>query len=139
MVFEKIDREACKFIRAELNSVIAEKLSGFGLEGAFLSASFDDERVTFKVEIKKSGVLGERDKRVSESLTRHVKWMAEDLGVDSNKILNMVYRNGSDTFKLVGHNSRAKRFNLIMENLKNGKRYKFTEDIVRKTFSRKVA
>jgi len=139
MKITQINRDVCKQLRVDMNEAIRSKLEEYGLEGEFLNGSFDDELVTFKVDIKIAGAMDKRDKQLSSSLSWYVKYLAEDLEVDEEEILNKEYSEFSgDTnwrrstyYKLVGYNSKAKRYPLIMENTKDGKRYKFPESFVR--------
>lgn len=140
MKITQINRDVCKKLRVDMNEAIRSKLEEYGLEGEFLNGSFDDELVTFKVDIKIAGAMDKRDKQLSSSLSWYVKYLAEDLEVDEEEILNKEYSEFSgDTnwrrstyYKLVGYNSKAKRYPLIMENTKDGKRYKFPESFIRK-------
>jgi len=140
MKITQINRDVCKKLRVDMNEAIRSKLEEYGLEGEFLNGSFDSELVTFKVDIKIAGAMDKRDKQLSSSLSWYVKYLAEDLEVDEEEILNKEYSEFSgDTnwrrstyYKLVGYNSKAKRYPLIMENTKDGKRYKFPESFIRK-------
>ena len=132
MKITQINRDVCKQLRVDMNEAIRSKLEEYGLEGEFLNASFDDELVTFKVDIKIAGAMDKREKQLSSSLNRYVKYLAEDLEVDEREILNREYYGSGDQYKLVGYNSNAKRYPLIMENIKDGKRYKFPESFVTK-------
>ena len=131
MKITQINRDVCKQLRVDMNEAIRSKLEEYGLEGEFLNGSFDDELVTFKVDIKIAGAMDKREKQLSSSLNRYVKYLAEDLEVDEREILNREYYGSGDQYKLVGYNSNAKRYPLIMENIKDGKRYKFPESFVR--------
>lgn len=134
MKITQINKEICKQLRVEMNEAIRAKLAEYGLEGEFLNGSFDSELVTFKVDIKIAGSLDKRDKQLADSLTWYAKYMADELNVDVNAILDKEYRNGRDKFKLVGYNAKAKSYPLIMENLGNGKQYKFPENIIKRNF-----
>ena len=139
MKITQINRDVCKQLRVDMNEAIRSKLEEYGLEGEFLNGSFDSELVTFKVDIKIAGAMDKRDKQLSSSLSWYVKYLAEDLEVDEREIINREYSECSGTrfgtvhrYKLVGYNSKAKRYPLIMENIKDGKRYKFPESFIRK-------
>ena len=69
----------------------------------------------------------------------YVKYLANDLEIDEEEILNKEYLHGRDKYKLVGYNSKAKTYPLIMENIKTGKKYKFDEFTIRNVLSRRVA
>ena len=139
MKITQMSRDVCKQLRVDMNEAIKAKLEEYGLEGEFLNGSFDSELVTFKVDIKIVGSLDKRDKQLSDSLSWYVKYLAEDLEVDEREILNTEYSEYSGAkwvpstyYKLVGYNSKAKRYPLIMEDVKTGKRYKFPESFIRK-------
>tara|TARA_R100000773_G_scaffold3969_1_gene4609 strand:- start:413 stop:880 length:468 start_codon:yes stop_codon:yes gene_type:complete len=140
MKITQIDRDVCKQLRVDMNEAIRSKLEEYGLEGEFLNGSYDDELVTFKVEIKVAGTLDKREKQLASSLIHYVKYLAQDLEVDEEEILNKEYRESSGSkwgtchyYKLVGYNAKAKRYPLIMQNIKDGKRYRFPESFVRNT------
>ena len=139
MKITQIDRDVCKQLRVDMNEAIRSKLKEYGLEGEFLNGSYDDELVTFKVEIKVAGTLDKREKQLASSLIHYVKYLAQDLEVDEEEILNKEYCESagrgciSHYYKLVGFNAKAKRYPLIMQNMKDGKRYRFPESFVRNT------
>ena len=139
MRITEINREVCKQLRVDMNEAIKAKLEEYGLEGEFLNGSFDDELVTFKVDIKIAGAMDKRDKKLSDSLTWYAKYIAEELGVDKDDILNKEYRMGVTRYKLIGYNSKAKTYPLIMQDIKTGKKYKFEEIMIRRSFTERVA
>tara|TARA_R100001463_G_scaffold117491_1_gene173100 strand:+ start:3196 stop:3615 length:420 start_codon:yes stop_codon:yes gene_type:complete len=139
MKITQINKEVCRQLRVDMNEVIKAKLKEYGLEGEFLNGSFDDELVTFKVDIKIAGAMDKRDKKLSDSLTWYAKYIAEELGVDKDDILNKEYRMGVTRYKLIGYNSKAKTYPLIMQDIKTGKKYKFEEIMIRRSFTERVA
>jgi len=139
MRITEINREVCKQLRVDMNEAIKAKLEEYGLEGEFLNGSFDNELVTFKVDIKIAGAMDKRDKKLSDSLTWYAKYIAEELGVDKDDILNKEYRMGVTRYKLIGYNSKAKTYPLIMQDIKTGKKYKFEEIMIRRSFTERVA
>ena len=139
MKITEINRDVCKQLRVDMNEAIRSKLEEYGLEGEFLNGSFDDELVTFKVDIKIAGAMDKRDKKLSDSLTWYAKYIAEELGVNKDDILNKEYRMGVTRYKLIGYNSKAKTYPLIMQDIKTGKKYKFEEIMIRRSFTERVA
>jgi len=139
MKITQINRDVCKQLRIDMNEAIRSKLEEYGLEGEFLNGSFDNELVTFKVDIKIAGAMDKRDKKLSDSLTWYAKYIAEELGVDKDEILNKEYRIGVTRYKLIGYNSKAKTYPLIMQDIKTGKKYKFEEIMIRRSFMERVA
>ena len=139
MKITQMSRDVCKQLRVDMNEAIRSKLEEYGLEGEFLNGSFDDELVTFKVDIKIAGAMDKRDKKLSDSLTWYAKYIAEELGVDKNDILNKEYRMGVTRYKLIGYNSKAKAYPIIMQDIKTGKKYKFEEIMIRRAFMERVA
>jgi len=139
MKITQINRDVCKQLRVDMNEAIKAKLEEYGLEGEFLNGSFDDELVTFKVDIKVAGSMNKHDKKLSDSLTWYAKYIAEELGVDKDEILNKEYRMGVTRYKLIGYNSKAKTYPLIMQDIKTGKKYKFEEIMIRRSFMERVA
>jgi len=139
MKITEINRDVCKQLRVDMNEAIKAKLEEYGLEGEFLNGSFDNELVTFKVDIKIAGAMDKRDKKLSDSLTWYAKYIAEELGVDKNDILNKEYRMGVTRYKLIGYNSKAKAYPIIMQDIKTGKKYKFEEIMIRRAFMERVA
>lgn len=139
MKITEINRDVCKQLRIDMNEAIKAKLEEYGLEGEFLNGSFDDELVTFKVDIKIAGAMDKRDKKLSDSLTWYAQYIAEELGVDKDDILNKEYRMGVTRYKLIGYNSKAKAYPIIMQDIKTGKKYKFEEIMIRRSFTERVA
>lgn len=139
MKITEINREVCKQLRVDMNEAIKAKLEEYGLEGEFLNGSFDSELVTFKVDIKIAGAMDKRDKKLSDSLTWYAQYIAEELGVDKDDILNKEYRMGVTRYKLIGYNSKAKAYPIIMQDIKTGKKYKFAENMIRRSFMERVA
>lgn len=139
MKITEINREVCKQLRVDMNEAIKAKLEEYGLEGEFLNGSFDNELVTFKVDIKIAGAMDKRDKKLSDSLTWYAQYIAEELGVDKEEILNKEYRMGVTRYKLIGYNSKAKAYPIIMQDIKTGKKYKFAENMIRRSFMERVA
>lgn len=139
MKITEINREVCKQLRVDMNEAIKAKLEEYGLEGEFLNGSFDSELVTFKVDIKIAGAMDKRDKKLSDSLTWYAQYIAEELGVDKEEILNKEYRMGVTRYKLIGYNSKAKAYPIIMQDIKTGKKYKFAENMIRRSFMERVA
>ena len=139
MKITEINKEVCRQLRVDMNEVIKAKLEEYGLEGEFLNGSFDNELVTFKVDIKIAGAMDKRDKKLSDSLTWYAKYIAEELGVNKDDILNKEYRMGVTRYKLIGYNSKAKTYPLIMQDIKTGKKYKFEEIMIRRSFTERVA
>jgi hypothetical protein len=139
MKITEINREVCKQLRIDMNEAIKAKLEEYGLEGEFLNGSFDDELVTFKVDIKIAGAMDKRDKKLSDSLTWYAQYIAEELGVDKEEILNKEYRMGVTRYKLIGYNSKAKAYPIIMQDIKTGKKYKFEEIMIKRAFMERVA
>ena len=139
MRITEINRDVCKQLRVDMNEAIKAKLEEYGLEGEFLNGSFDDELVTFKVDIKIAGAMDKREKQLSSSLDWYAQYIAEDLGVDKDEILNKEYIMGVTRYKLIGYNSKAKSYPLIMQDTKTGKKYKFAENMIRRSFMERVA
>jgi len=139
MKYTEINRDVCKQLRVDMNEAIRSKLEEYGLEGEFLNGSFDSELVTFKVSIKIAGSLDKRDKQLSDSLSWYVKYLANTFELDEELILNEEYESNRGKYKLVGYNSKAKSYPLIMQDIKTGKRYKFRESTVKDILSRRVA
>ena len=139
MKITQINRDVCKQLRVDMNEAIRSKLEEYGLEGEFLNGSFDNELVTFKVDIKIAGAMDKRDKKLSDSLTWYAKYIAEELGVNKDDILNKEYRMGVTRYKLIGYNSKAKAYPIIMKDIKTGKKYKFEEIMIRRAFMERVA
>jgi len=139
MKITQINKEVCRQLRVDMNEAIRSKLEEYGLEGEFLNGSFDNELVTFKVDIKIAGAMDKRDKKLSDSLTWYAKYIAEELGVNKDDILNKEYRMGVTRYKLIGYNSKAKAYPIIMQDIKTGKKYKFEEIMIRRAFMERVA
>ena len=139
MKITQINREVCKQLRVDMNEAIRSKLEEYGLEGEFLNGTFDDELVTFKVDIKIAGAMDKREKQLSSSLSWYIKHLASTFELDEELILNEEYESHRGKYKLVGYNRKATTYPLIMEDMETGRKYKFRESVVRDTLSRRVA
>ena len=139
MKITEINRDVCKQLRDILDDAMQAKLKELGLDVKCGNASFDSELVTFKVDIKVAGSLDKRDKQLSDSLSWYIKYIAEELGVDKDDVLNKEYRMGVTRYKLIGYNSKAKSYPLIMQDTKTGKKYQFEEIMIRRSFTERVA
>ena len=139
MKITQINREVCKQLRVDMNEAIRSKLEEYGLEGEFLNGTFDDELVTFKVDIKIAGAMNKREKQLSSSLSWYIKHLASTFELDEELILNEEYESHRGKYKLVGYNPKATTYPLIMEDMETGRKYKFRESVVRDTLSRRVA
>ena len=82
MKITQINRDVCKQLRVDMNEAIRSKLEEYGLEGEFLNGSFDDELVTFKVDIKIAGAMDKREKQLSSSLSWYFKHLANSFELD---------------------------------------------------------
>ena len=138
MKITEINRDVCKQLRDILDDAMQAKLKELGLDVKCGNASFDSELVTFKVDIKVAGSLDKRDKQLSDSLSWYIKYIAEELGVDKDDVLNKEYRMGVTRYKLIGYNSKAKSYPLIMQDTKTGKKYKFPDNIIKRAFMERV-
>lgn len=135
MNITKIDKEACKIIRAELDTVIAAKLAELGLEGGLLNGRFDDSLVTFKCEVKLAGSLSKRDKDLNDALYYFAEVESYDLdGVEPKQIIEAEYLVDGQRFKLVGYNSRATKRPLIIQSVKDGTKYTVPKTVVERHF-----
>lgn len=130
MKITTINKKVCAQLREEMNKVIVSKLAEFGMEGEFKNATFDESLVTFKVEIKLAGTLGKRDKEENRALNSYLEYLAIKFSVSKEYIANYEYRVGGENYKLVGYNSNAQKYPLIMEELKSGKRYKMPTEVI---------
>ena len=135
MNITKIDKEACKIIRAELDTVIAAKLAELGLEGGLLNGRFDDSLVTFKCEVKLAGALSKRDKDLNDALYYFAEVESYDLeGVEPKDIIEAEYLINDEKYKLVGYNSRAKKYPLVIQRIRDGEKYQAESLIVKSHF-----
>ena len=134
MKITTINKKVCAQLREEMNKVIASKLAEFGLEGEFKNATFDDSLVTFKVDIKLAGTLGKRDKDLATALNYYLGYIAIECGVSKEYMANYEYCVAGDKYKLVGYNSKAPKYPLVMEQLKSGEKYKMPIEVITDRF-----
>ena len=134
MKITTINKKVCAQLREEMNKVIASKLAEFGLEGEFKNATFDDSLVTFKVDIKIAGTLSKRDKDLASALDYYLGYIAIECGVAKEYIANYEYCVDGDKYKLVGYNSKAPKYPLVMEQLKSGDKYKMPTEVITNKF-----
>ena len=134
MKITTINKKVCTQLREEMNKVIAGKLAEFGLEGAFKNATFDDSVVTFKCDIKLAGTLGKRDKELNRALNAYLDYLAIKCDVSKEYIANYEYCVAGEKYKLVGYNSKAPKYPLVIEKLTTGEQYKLSTEIITNKF-----
>ena len=118
-----MDRSTAKLMREKLNAIFAEHgIDGYQIEIG--NATFDNARVTFKVEVRENGAgsVEERD------LQRY----ADFYGLDPNKI---VAQQGKQ-FTLHGYKSRARKNPWIVLDMLSQKQYVIGDDTAKRWFGK---
>jgi hypothetical protein len=131
MTIAKFDKVNLNILRADINAALAAVAEKHGIKIGAGSARYLDTTATFKLECVANGAgtgddtVSARIDKFAEAFKRHAPMLFNDLTMEAT------YRIGSDNYKIVGYNSRAREYPLLLKNISSGKVYKFAEDRVR--------
>ncbi len=124
-----INRATCKILRKKLNDALTDLSEEYGLTIHAGNASYDDARVTFKVSLTIAG--HDQGKADFEQYAGLYGLKAEDHGRE--------FSANGEAFRLVGVNLRSPKYCFAGERISDGKRFKFTETIVKQFADRATA
>ena len=124
---EKLDRQILKRVRETLDNILKdnERLEQFDVTVG--NASFSDDEVTFKLNLKIKGSKSQTQK--------DLETFAEMDNLDLTKIAKL---DGKD-FSLSGFRRKARTKPYLIQDLKNGGEYIITTDTAKKYFGKEVA
>ncbi len=121
---EKLDRQILKRVRETLDNILKdnERLEQFDVTVG--NASFSDDEVTFKLNLKIKGSKSQTQK--------DLETFAEMDNLDLTKIAKL---DGKD-FSLSGFRRKARTKPYLIQDLKNGGEYIITTDVAKKYFGK---
>ena len=121
---EKLDRQILKRVRETLDNILKdnERLEQFDVTVG--NASFSDDEVTFKLNLK---IIGSKSQTQKDLET-----FAEMDNLDLTKIAKL---DGKD-FRLSGFRRKARTKPYLIQDLKNGGEYIITTDVAKKYFGK---
>ena len=121
---EKLDRQILKRVRETLDNILKdnERLEQFDVTVG--NASFSDDEVTFKLNLKIKGSKSQTQK--------DLETFAEMDNLDLTKIAKL---DGKD-FSLSGFRRKARSKPYLIQDLKNGGEYIITTDVAKKYFGK---
>ena len=121
---EKLDRQILKRVRETLDNILKdnERLEQFDVTVG--NASFSDDEVTFKLNLKIKGSKSQTQK--------DLETFAEMDNLDLTKIAKL---DGKD-FSLSGFRRKARIKPYLIQDLKNGGEYIITTDVAKKYFGK---
>ena len=121
---EKLDRQILKRVRETLDNILKdnERLEQFDVTVG--NASFSDDEVTFKLNLKIKGAKSQSQK--------DLETFAEMDNLDLTKIAKL---DGKD-FSLSGFRRKARTKPYLIQDLKNGGEYIITTDVAKKYFGK---
>tara|TARA_R100000008_G_scaffold85651_1_gene76174 strand:+ start:98 stop:478 length:381 start_codon:yes stop_codon:yes gene_type:complete len=121
---EKLDRQILKRVRETLDNILKdnERLEQFDVTVG--NASFSDDEVTFKLNLKIKGSKSQTQK--------DLEIFAEMDNLDLTKIAKL---DGKD-FSLSGFRRKARSKPYLIQDLKNGGEYIITTDVAKKYFGK---
>ena len=121
---DKLDRQVLKRVRETLDNILKdnERLEQFDVTVG--NASFSDDEVTFKLNLKIKGSKSQTQK--------DLETFAEMDNLDLTKIAKL---DGKD-FSLSGFRRKARTKPYLIQDLKNGGEYIITTDVAKKYFGK---
>ncbi len=117
MKLTKIDPRACKQIREAVSENLAEIMDELGLKLSFKSGTYSHNKFGVKIEF----VLADADPAKDD-----FKFLAAAYGVKPEDHGKTVTIQG-EQYRIVGINTRARRFPFNVERIRDGAAYKFPE------------
>jgi len=115
------DRAKVRELRDAIQSALDEHLDFDGVKIDVGRASFNHTTATFKLEVGTENSDGSVNTKDGETFKRNaVLWglSPDDLGKEIS--------NGNDTFEIIGANTRAKKYPILVKSVSNGKVYKMS-------------
>jgi len=122
-------RKNLKEIRADIDEALVGVGEKYGIELSAKNASFTPNTCTFKLEL---GVVGS-DGVTSSKEAESYKVNAGLFGLDPNWLGETFTANGK-TFKVIGLNTRAKKYPVVVQEVGSDGRYKFSAEGVVRAF-----
>ena len=121
---EKLDRQILKRVRETLNNILKdnEKLEQFDVTVG--NASFNDDEVTFKLNLKIKGSKSQTQKDL------------EIFGEMDNLDLTKIAKLDGKDFSLSGFRRKARSKPYLIQDLKNGGEYIITTEVAKKYFGK---
>ena len=115
-----MNRDIAKAIETRMITLLSPMEKELGVKVTAKGGTIGDTYVTLKfevAEVKKDGVAETRE-------AQDFKRMARYYGL-SAKMLNLPFRNGSDTFQVIGLKPKSRKWPVLAKNVRTGKIYKF--------------
>ena len=131
MTIAQFDKANLSTLRDDINAALAAVAEKHGIKIGAGSARYLDTTATFKLECVASGAgtgdenASARIDKFADAFKRYAPIYFKGLTMDAT------YRIGSADYKIVGYNSRAREYPLLLKEVKSNKVYKFAEDRVR--------
>ena len=121
---EKLDRQILKRVRETLDNILKdnERLEQFDVTVG--NASFSDDEVTFKLNLKIKGAKSQSQKDL------------ETFGEMDNLDLTKIAKLDGKDFSLSGFRRKARTKPYLIQDLKNGGEYIITTDVAKKYFGK---
>lgn len=125
---KEFNRSNCRELMAEVEEAlkpIAEK-HGLTLDRKGRTFYKDQMPVMFQFLIRKE----DEDGNALDAKAQAFKRSAARVGLDPND-LHREFVSSGETYRITGLNTRAKRYPVIVERVRDGKKYKFGADMVK--------
>ena len=121
---DKLDRQVLKRVRETLDNILRdnERLEQFDVTVG--NASFSDDEVTFKINLKIKGAKSQSQKDL------------ETFGEMDNLDLTKIAKLDGKDFSLSGFRRKARSKPYLIQDLKNGGEYIITTEIAKKYFGK---
>jgi hypothetical protein len=112
------NRTNLKLIRAEMQAAIDAVAKQHGLKGSLGNIRFEDHSFTTKLSVETTGAAAVKEDRKANAF----KLYARSEGLDASDF-GKVFEYAGKTLKIVGYNTRAKKYAINVEDM-NGKAFK---------------
>ena len=120
-----LDRNACKEISADMLEALKAVALKHGVQFSYKSGNFSPSSATFRIE---AAVIGEGG--IAETADRRCFKQYASLFQLKPEWLDMSFRHGTDTFTIIGLNTRKSMNPVLAKSANNGKTYIFPANTV---------
>jgi len=123
-----ISKELLEKVRSELDAALLTIGAANGLQIRSGNCSYSKTTATFKLEVAEVSEDGEVASKFAEPFVRLISAWSQTLDADD---LGFVFSGAHGVqFRVVGLNTRARKFPIVCESLEDGHTYKFTLEAV---------
>ncbi len=123
---KQIDRSTCKEISADMLEALKAVALKHGVQFTYKSGNYSSSSATFRIE---AAIVG--DGGIAETADRRTFKQCARLFDLKEEWLDMSFRHGTDTFTIIGLNTRKSKNPVLAKSALNGKTYIFPTNTVK--------